>query len=349
MTTATTTTPSPMHLAIKALARGERLGEDLTAAAFGQLMGGEASPVQAAALLIGLRVQGETDEEVAGAVRAMRGAMVRVEIADRRFLIDTCGTGGGTVSTFNISTAAAFVAAGAGVRVAKHGNRSFTSQCGSADVLEALRGNIESDASQAVNLLKSSGVAFLFAPSFHPAMRFVGPVRRELAVPTIMNIVGPLSNPASVGRQVLGVADPARAPVLAGALQRLGAEHAVVVHGTAGMDEISPRGTTLVWEVKNGTVSTWELEPGRYGLEVVNLAALAGGDPQANAERIRSLFERPMDDVAGRAAVVLNAGAAIYVSGKADSIEDGIEQASASLNTGAAAERLQRFVQGGTP
>src|SRR5881296_3113951 len=200
---------SPLAHAIAALANRQSLGEGQTTDVFGAVMRGEATPVQIAALLIGLRVKGETAEEIAGAARALRQAMVRVE-AHGAHLVDTCGTGGGAVSTFNISTAAAFVAAGAGASVAKHGNRSFTSQCGSADVLEALGVRIALDAAQAARVLREACVTFLFAPNFHPAIRHAGPVRRELAVPTVMNLLGPLANPAGVRRQVVGVAEPDR-------------------------------------------------------------------------------------------------------------------------------------------
>src|SRR2546429_112744 len=246
-------TASPLAEAIAALANRRSLTERQTTAVFATVMRGEASPAQIAALLIGLRVKGETADEVAGAARALRDAMLPVQAAGDH-LVDTCGTGGGLVPTFNISTAAAFVAAGAGASVAKHGNRSFTSRCGSADVLEALGVGIGLDAPGAARALREARVAFLFAPNFHPAMRHVGPVRRELGIPSIMNLVGPLANPAGATRQVLGVAERDRAPLLAGALARLGAQHALVVHGRVGMDEISPTGVTDVWEVRGGEV-----------------------------------------------------------------------------------------------
>src|SRR5881398_2762997 len=252
--------PVPLLEAIAALANRRSLTESQTTAVFGTVMRGEATPAQIAALLMGLRVKGETADEVAGAARALRAAMIPVEAAGDH-LVDTCGTGGGTVSTFNISTAAAFVAAGAGASVAKHGNRSFTSQCGSADVLEALGVHISLDAGDAARVLREACITFLFAPNFHPAMKHAAPVRRELAVPSVMNLLGPLANPAGVRRQVIGVAERDRAPLIAGALARLGAEHALVVHGRVGMDEISPQGITDVWEVRDAQVSTWELDP----------------------------------------------------------------------------------------
>src|SRR3954471_951045 len=229
---------SPLRRALTALANRESLTEAQTAEVFGIVMNGEATPAQVGGLLMGLRSKGETADELAGATRALRDAMVRVEVSHNH-LVDTCGTGGGTVPTFNISTVAAFVAAGAGAVVPKHGNRSYTSRCGSADVLEALGIRIVLDARNAGRVLNEARVVFLFAPSFHPAMKHVGPVRRELGTPTLMNLVGPLANPASVRRQVVGVADPDRAGIVAEALARLDAEHALVVHGRVGMDEIS--------------------------------------------------------------------------------------------------------------
>src|SRR5215212_2550208 len=229
-------------------------------------MQGEATPVQTAALLMGLRAKGETADELAGAASALRNAMVRVELENPDTLVDTCGTGGGRIGTLNVSTAAAFVVAGAGVAVAKHGNRSYTSRSGSADVLEALGIDIELTPSRAPEVFRAAGLVFLFAPTYHPAMRHVGPVRRELGVATIMNLLGPLVNPAGVVRQVIGVADRARAPLVAEALAMLGTRHALVLHANVGMDEISPSGTTSVWEVKAGSIHTWELSPADYGL-----------------------------------------------------------------------------------
>ena len=336
------TAPSPLHRAIAALANRQSLSEQQTTDVFGAVMRGEGTPVQIAALLIGLRVKGETAEEIAGAARALRQAMVRVE-AHGAHLVDTCGTGGGTVSTFNISTAAAFVAAGAGASVAKHGNRSFTSQCGSADVLEALGVRIALEAADAARVLREACVTFLFAPNFHPAMKHAGPVRRELAVGSVMNLLGPLANPAGVRRQVVGVAEPDRAPLVAAALARLGTDHALVVHGRIGMDEIAPRGISDVWEVKAGDVTVWELDPERYGLAIVDVAALAGGAPADNAARIEGLLGDGGHDVAGLAALLLNAGAAIYVAGLVDSYADGVTRAREVVRAGKGREALERL------
>jgi len=330
---------APLQRAVRALANHESLSEDLAAAVFAAVMRGEASPVQVSALLVGLRVKGETPDEVAGVARALRDAMVRVA-ADPAHLVDTCGTGGGTVSTFNISTAAAFVVAAAGGRVAKHGNRSFTSKCGSADVLEALGVNIVLDAGAAARVLDQARITFLFAPNYHPAMKHVGPVRRELGVPSVMNLVGPLANPAGVERQVVGVADRDRGPLLAGALLRLGAAHAMVVHGRAGLDEISPGGITDVWEVRDGRIEEWQLDPKPLGLEVADLTVLRGGEPAENARRVERLLEDGKSDAAGIAAVTLNAGAALYVGGLARTYKEGVALARETLAAGTARERL---------
>ena len=336
-------TTSAVELALKRLATGNRLGQELAAEAFGQLMRGEATPAQTGGLLTGLRVRGEVAEDVAGAVLALRDAMVSVQVVDQAHLIDTCGTGGGTVSTFNISTAAALVAAGAGAVVAKHGNRSYTSKCGSADVLEALGVEITVDADQGANLLTRVGMAFLFAPAFHPAMRFVAPIRREIGIPTIMNLIGPLANPAMVRKQVVGVADPDRGQLLADVLCRLGAEHALVVHGSVGMDEIAPIGTTEVWEVRVGKVDSWTLDPAAYGLAVEDVAALAGGMPDENAERVEKLLAQPDEDPEGRAAVILNAGAALYVSGLVADVAEGFATADSTLRDGSALGVLDKL------
>jgi anthranilate phosphoribosyltransferase len=321
---------------LRLLALGERLPEALVTAAFTVLMRGEASPERAAALLMGMRVQGEGGAEVAGAVRALRAAMRRVVLPGGVHAVDTAGTGGGHVGTFNVSTAAALIAAGAGVPVAKHGNRSYTSKCGSADVIEALGIDLEAQADQAERLIQDVGMAFLFAPTFHPAMRFVGPVRRELAVPTVMNMIGPLANPAGVDRQVVGVADRHRAPVIADALCRLGAHHALVVHAEAGMDEVAPAGRTFVWEVRKGRVTEWTIDPSTYDARWDDLDALRGGEPRDNAQRIERLLADPARDPAGRAAAILNAGAALYVGGAAATYGDAVRQATAALEQGRA-------------
>src|SRR5213596_2179912 len=333
---------SPLRRALSALANRQSLSEEQTAEVFGVVMSGEATPAQIGGLLLGLRAKVETADELAGATRALRAAMVRIDVPHEH-LVDTCGTGGGTVPTFNISTIAAFVAAGAGAVVPKHGNRSYTSRCGSADVLEALGLRIMLDPEVASRVLNEALVVFLFAPNFHPAMKHVGGVRRELGTPTLMNLVGPLANPAGVRRQVVGVADPDRAGIVAEALLRLGAEHALVVHGRVGMDEISPHGVTDVWEVKDGAVRQWEIDPERFRLAIADVSQLQGGEPAANAERLERILGNGSADPSGLAAVLLNAGAAIYVAGIAGSLAEGIGRAREVVASGAARAALDRL------
>ena len=340
--TPTAAQPAPLQRALVALANRQSLSEQEASDVFGIVMRGDATPAQLGGLLLALRVKGETAEEVAGAARALRAAMIRVPAAGAH-LVDTCGTGGGAITTFNISTAAAFVAAGAGASVAKHGNRSFTSQCGSADVIEALGVRIALDATQAAHALQEACITFLFAPHFHPAMKHAAPVRRELGVPSVMNLLGPLANPAGVRRQVVGVADRERAPLMAEALARLGTEHALVVHGEVGMDEISPTGATAVWEVRGGAVTSWRLDPARYGLAIADVAALRGGKPGVNAQRVEGLLRNEPGDSAGAAAVLLNAAAAIYVAGLARTYDDGLARAREALVSGSARRALERL------
>lgn len=334
-----------LRLAIHQLAQGASLDRESSSAAFAVVMRGQATPVQIAALLMGLRSKGETSEELAGAVEALRCTMSRLETNDPHLLVDTCGTGGGRVGTLNISTAAAFVVAGAGVSVAKHGNRSYTSRSGSADVLEALGIDIDLPPAAARDVLDSAGLTFLFAPKYHPAMRHMAPVRKELGVPTIMNLLGPMSNPAGVVRQVVGVSDLTRAPLMAETLAMLGTRHALVLHAVVGMDEISPSGATLVWEVKDGQVNTWELEPARYGLDCEDLDGLAGGEPSDNAERIERLFMGQESRVL-RCAVLLNAAAALYVSGNGWTLDEATQRATNALDGRAAAQVLARLRKG---
>jgi len=331
-----------VHAAVRRLAFGESLTEAQAAEAFGEIMAGEATATQVAALLMALRVKGETPEEVAGAALALRGAMVRIATDDAGDLVDTCGTGGGSVTTFNISTAAALLAAGAGVRIAKHGNRSFTSQCGSADVLEALGVPLDASPETMSEVLQRAGIVFMFAPTLHPAMRHVGPVRRELGVPTVMNIVGPLANPAGALRQVVGVADPNRMPLLAGALAALGSTHVLVVHGEPGMDEISPLGPTTVAEVRDGAVREWTIDPAALGFGTYTAEELAGGGPADNARIVLEVLSGRGTDGA-RAAVVLNAAAAIYVSGRAKVLPEAVAAARSALDAGAGLKALERM------
>ena len=332
---------APLALAIRRLAHGASLTAGEATEAFDSVMAGDATPAQIAALLVALRVKGESPEEVAGAARALRTAMVELPAREPDLLVDTCGTGGGTIPTFNISTAAALLAAGAGVRIAKHGNRSFTSQCGSADVLEALGVGIEVPPAAMAAALESAGIVFMFAPLMHPAMRHVGAVRRELSIPTVMNIVGPLANPARAGRQVIGVADAARLPLLAAALVELGTVHALVVHGQ-GMDEISPLGPTEGVEIRHGEMRPWSLDPREYGVGSLDASELAGGSPPENAGIIEAVL-RGEGNAASTAAVVLNAAAAVYVSGLEPDMAHAVARVRDALAAGAGVAALDRL------
>ncbi|HVO34523.1 MAG TPA: anthranilate phosphoribosyltransferase [Gemmatimonadales bacterium] len=340
----------PLLRAIAALAERRDLPATLAAQAFGQVMAGEASPALMAALLMGLRVKGETAQELQGAALALREVMVRVTPRTAAPLVDTCGTGGGGVGTFNISTTAAFVAAGAGAKVAKHGNRSFSTRSGSADVLEALGVAIDLPPERSAALLEDCGMAFLFAPQYHPAMRHIGPVRRELSLGTIMNLIGPLSNPAGVARQVIGAGDPARAPLLAETLALLGAEHALVVHAPRGLDEIAPPGLgpTDVWEVKGTAVKRWTLDADTFGLAAGDEASLAGGMPADNARMAEAILDGT-DRGGRRSAVVLNAAAALVVGGVAKDWPDGVRRAGEALDSGAARRVLERLRRASAP
>lgn len=328
--------------AIRRLAAHESLDGPSLTRAFDVIMRGEGTPAQVAALLMALRVKGETSAEVAGVVEALRTAMVVLPATDPDSLVDTCGTGGGAMTTFNISTAAALLAAGLGVRVAKHGNRSFTSRSGSADVLEALGVVIDMPPADMARTLETAGIVFMFAPLMHPALRHVGPVRRELGVPTVMNIVGPLANPARAGRQVVGVAEPARLTLIAEALATLGTKRALVVHGAPGLDEISPLGPSEIIEVRDGTMTRWQVDPAIAGESDVNAADLAGGDPAQNAA-LTTLLLGGGGPPAARAAVILNAAAAVYVAGHVPDYETAVRRARQGLADGVGLAALDRL------
>lgn len=332
----------PLLLAIRRLASHAPLDSDTLRQAFGVIMRGEGTPAQVAGLLMALRVKGETADEVAGVVRALREAMVVLPAVDADSLVDTCGTGGGALTTFNISTAAALVAAGMGVRVAKHGNRSFTSRSGSADVLEALGVAVDISPEAMAATLNQAGIVFMFAPLMHPALRHVGPIRRELAVPTVMNVVGPLANPARAGRQVVGVAERARLTLLADALHSLGSVRALVVHGEPGLDEISPLGPTAVREVGRGSVTEWVIDPADFGVGQVHADELSGGDPADNARVIEAVLAGQGTNGA-RAAVLLNAAAALYVSRDDMSYPAAVAATRQAMNAGVGREALDRL------
>ncbi len=333
--------PDALLSTVRRLAAGEAADPQELTAAFDVVLRGDATPAQIAALLIGLRVRGETPAELAAVVRSFRAAMVRLPAERPEDLVDTCGTGGGSINTFNISTAAAFVAAGSGLRVAKHGNRSFTTQCGSADILEALGVSIEAPVNKMASVLVEAGIVFMFAPLMHPAMRHVGPVRRELGVQTAMNLIGPLSNPAGAGRQVVGVSDVKRLPLIAGALAELGAVHAMVVHGE-GMDEISPFSDSTVLEIRGGSVHEWKITPKRYGFGSGSPDQIAGGPAAKNAATVVGVL-RGEGNGPATAAVTLNAAAALYVGGAAPTFDDGITAATAAIKSGVGIVALDRL------
>lgn len=325
---------------IASIAARANLSIEDAEAAFVEVMEGRATPIQVSALLVALRTKGERPSEIAGGVRALRRAMVPVAAPADWTLVDTCGTGGGAVTTFNISTAAAILAAGAGVRIAKHGNRSFSSRCGSADVLEALGIKIELTPDQMSRVLERAGIVFMFAPLLHPAMRHVAPVRRELAMPTIMNVLGPLANPAGARRQMVGVSHPGLLELIAGGLQELRHERALVVHGQPGLDELSPLGPTTIIELNAGQLTRYELTPGDFGISNCNAQDLAGYDPVENAFILREVL-KGNGTRSARYATTLNAGAAIYLAGMASTIEDGWEKAETALDAGKGTEMLE--------
>jgi anthranilate phosphoribosyltransferase len=329
--------------AIDALASRRDLSSEQAAEVLAEIMRGEASETQIAAFLIALRTKGETVEELAGLAGTMRELAAHVPTG-RADLLDTAGTGGGR-RTFNVSTTAALVAAGAGCAVAKHGNRSATSSSGSADLLEALGARIDLDPPGVAACIEEAGFGFMFAPAHHRATRFVVPVRRELAVRTIFNLLGPLTNPAGASRQLIGVADAGFLETIAGALARLGVERALVVAGEDGLDEVSTSAATRVVEVNGEQLTHYTLAPGDVGIEPADPSdpALGGGSPQENAEVARAVLEGergPRADL-----VLINAGAAIYAADLADSIAAGVEAAREALASGAAAEALERYVR----
>jgi len=306
-------------------------------AAMAAIMSGECTPAQIGAFLVALRMRGETVEQVAGFAEAMRGSCVRIA-TQHPDVVDTCGTGGDALDTFNISTAAAIVTAAAGVPVAKHGNRSVSSQCGSADVLTELGVRIELEPEEVSRCLDELGIGFLFAPSLHPAMKHaIGP-RRELGLRTVFNMLGPLTNPAGARRQLLGVFAAALTDVMANTLRDLGSTHALIVHGLEGMDELSTLGPTRVSELRDGQVRTREVRPEQFGLDRAEPEEIEGGDPAHSAETLLTAISG--EEGAPRDIVLLNAGAAIYVGGGATSIGEGIGLAREAIDSGAARAKL---------
>jgi len=306
-----------------------------------QIMSGELTPAQIAGILVALRMKGETVDEIAAAAEVMRELSTKVKIAADQYLVDTCGTGGDGIQTFNVSTASAFVAAAAGAKVAKHGGRSVSSTCGSADVLEALGVNVNMTPQQVAQCVDEIGIGFMFAPNHHSAMKHAAPVRRELGVRTLFNLLGPMTNPAGAKRQVMGVFDRTLTAKLAHVLQRLGSEHVLVVHGADGMDEISFAGDTYVAELKDGRVSEFVLNPRQFGMSLHQTASIR----VQNAEESKAIVLAVLSGETGpaRDIVLLNAGAAIYVAGVADSIKAGIAAAARVIDSGLAKTKLDQL------
>jgi len=304
------------------------------------IMDGEATPAQIAAFVVALRLKGETSEEVCGLARAMRDRAVKV-VTSQPMVLDTCGTGGDRLNTFNISTTAAFIAGAAGVPIAKHGNRAASSKCGSADVLEAMGVRITLSPESVGRLIDEVGIGFLFAPSLHPAMKYAAGPRKEIGVRTVFNILGPLTNPAGARRQVVGVYEEQDCELLAGALVRLGSERALVVNGLDGIDEVSTFCDTRICEVKDGQISTWTLRPEDAGLKRAKAADIEGGDAQRNAE----IFMEILSGGAGPAREIacLNAGAALFVAGQAANIPEGLAKADRTISSGAAKDFFQLY------
>jgi anthranilate phosphoribosyltransferase len=335
--------PPAISTAIKRIVDGHSLGRDEMHEVFGQVMDGRTTDVQKSALLVALRMKGETPEEITGAALAMRERVTPLELDDlRETLVDTCGTGGDGRGTFNISTIAALVAAGAGANVAKHGNRAVSSSCGSADLLGALGVNLDLDAPRMSLVLRRAGIAFLFAPKLHPAMSAVAPVRRELGVRTIFNVLGPLTNPAFARRQVLGVYAERLVETVARVLAALGAVHALVVHSRDGLDEISVSAPTLVCEVRDGEIRTYEITPEELGVASHPIEAVTGGDTPENAAIARAVLANTGG--ARHDIVIANAGAALYVSGAAATIREGVALAHDSIVSGRARQKLEQLI-----
>jgi anthranilate phosphoribosyltransferase len=306
------------------------------------IMSGEVSPPLIAAIITGLRVKKETIGEISAAAEVMREFATKVPVPDEPQLIDTCGTGGDGAHSFNISTAAMFVAAAAGARIAKHGGRSVSSACGSADVLEALGANINLEPERVARSIAEVGVGFMFAPNHHKAMKYAAPVRKELGVKTIFNILGPLTNPAGARQQVMGVFHPDLVGIQARVLQRLGSRRVIIVHGLEGLDEISVSGPTAVGELKGGEIREYTIAPQDFGLPAHDLSAIRAGSVQESKAMLLAALENR--DGAARDVVALNAGASVYVAGLSETLADGVKLAKSVIASGAARRKLDQFV-----
>ncbi|HIB10784.1 MAG TPA: anthranilate phosphoribosyltransferase [Dehalococcoidia bacterium] len=326
---------------INTVVSGQSLTMEEASSVMREIMEGEATPAQLGAFLTALALKGETTQEIAGMARVMREMALRVDVDGE--LVDTVGTGGDGKNTFNISTATAFIAAGAGLKVAKHGNRAASGSCGSADVLEALGVQIELSPEAVARCINEVGVGFMFAPAFHPAMRHAGPVRREIGIRTVFNILGPLTNPAGAQTQLLGVAFPELGGIMAEVLGLLGSHHAMIVHGAGGLDEISLSGDTSVWEVRGGQVEEWTLRVEDTGLPKTPIEAIRGGSKEENAATMRRLFQGEQGPV--RNMVLLNSAGVLMVGDKTETIRHGVEMSAGIIDSGAALAKLDQMVE----
>ena len=333
---------TPQEALQRIIAHQEIMHDDMVSV-MRQIMQGDVSPVLIAAIITGLRVKRETIGEITAAVQVMREFAGKVDVPDHTHLVDTCGTGGDSLHTFNISTASAFVAAAAGARVAKHGGRSVSSKSGSADVLEALGVNLNQTPSQVALCIHETGAGFMFAPNYHAAMKHAAPVRRELGIKTLFNILGPLTNPASAKRQVLGVFNADLVETLAHVLQRLGSEHVLIVHGSDGLDEITISGETRIGELKDGQVNVYTVRPEDFALQTSPIGAIQ----VASSEHAKAMLLSVLENTAGAARdiVLMNAGAAIYAAGVADTLAQGIQAALRAIESGAALKKLHDLVE----
>lgn len=327
---------------ISKLSLKQNLSKDEAYAAMNDIMSGNATESQIAAFLMGLRLKGETVDEIAGCALSMREKATRIN-SKHENVIDTCGTGGDASGTFNISTTAAIIAAGAGAVVAKHGNRAVSSKCGSADVLKALGVNIEISVEKVSRVLDELGITFLFAPLMHGAMKYAAPVRKDLGIRTIFNVLGPLTNPAGAKRQVLGVFDSSLTEVMASVLAELGSDHALVVHGEGGFDELSTLGWTKISELKGGSINTYNITAQEFGFSNNSAAGLKGGDAVTNSQIVRDILNGK--NGAPREISLLNAAAALVVASKAQSLKEGVSLAQESLDSGAALRKLNQWIE----
>ena len=326
---------------IATVVSGQSLSMEDASSVMREIMEGEATPAQLGAFLTALALKGETTQEIAGMARVMREMALQVKVDGE--LVDTVGTGGDGKNTFNISTATAFVAAGAGLKVAKHGNRAASGSCGSADVLEALGVQIELSPEAVAQCVNEVGVGFMFAQAFHPAMRYAGPVRREIGIRTVFNILGPLTNPAGAQTQLLGVAFPELGGIMAEVLGLLGSHHAMIVHGHGGLDEISLSGDTSVWEVRGGQVEEWTLHVEDTGLPETPIEAIRGGTKEENAATMRRIFQGEQGPV--RDMVLLNSAGVLMVGDKAESIRQGVEMSAGIIDSGTALAKLDQMIE----